>query len=286
MRCCRERCSEQRCPPSAHGRSAVRERNRRVTPSRNAPNDASTSAVTVKRLYRHQTAMFKSSVTRSSHHRCRTVTSGSAARRHDTGPWPLASDRAHRCRPARRRWGVPVHGGHAQVAGTARRHVRGRATRSITPSPARSDRWSSSPGAVDLARAADLGHACRVTTAGGQDGQATSVARRRCRSPPSCGADAVVAGAGRSAVRPDRGVAAGGRAPAAEHQIVVASYDGRRGPHPVRLHRSLWAMLPSTGDDGARTLIREHPALVHEVPCPGSAADIDTLEDLQRWTSS
>ena len=117
-----------------------------------------------------------------------------------------------------------------------------------------------------------------------QQGQATSIAAATSVA-AGWDADAIVFGLGdQPFIAPDawRGVAHA----SAEHQIVVASYDGRRGPHPVRLHRSLWAALPRVGDDGARTLIREHPALVHEVPCPGSAADIDTLEDLHRWTSS
>jgi CTP:molybdopterin cytidylyltransferase MocA len=71
-----------------------------------------------------------------------------------------------------------------------------------------------------------------------------------------------------------------------ECTVVVASYAGERGPNPVRLHRSTWSMLPTSGDAGARALIRENPQLVCEVPCGGSATDIDTLEDLKRWTSS
>lgn len=67
--------------------------------------------------------------------------------------------------------------------------------------------------------------------------------------------------------------------------ILVATYGGVRGPNPVRLHRSVWSHLPTEGDEGARPLMRLHPEWVHEVACEGSAADIDTLEDLGSWTN-
>jgi CTP:molybdopterin cytidylyltransferase MocA len=71
----------------------------------------------------------------------------------------------------------------------------------------------------------------------------------------------------------------------AQCRIVVAEYDGRPGPHPVRLGREVWPHLAASGDEGARTLLRLHPEWVCRVPCVGSTADIDTLEDLERWKS-
>lgn len=144
-------------------------------------------------------------------------------------------------------------------------------------------------GDLDLGGPDLGGPAARVTLVSNERwsyGQATSLVRAvQAVDELHPAADAIVVGLGDQPFVSSRAWRTIAQAPP-EHHIVVASYDGRRGPHPVRLHRALWAALPRTGDDGARTLIREHSALVHEVPCAGTAADIDTLEDLQRWTSS
>lgn len=65
-------------------------------------------------------------------------------------------------------------------------------------------------------------------------------------------------------------------------ELAVARYEGEPG-NPVKLARSLWTeAMELRGDTGARALIRDR--VVDWVECghTGSAADIDTLEDLER----
>jgi len=44
------------------------------------------------------------------------------------------------------------------------------------------------------------------------------------------------------------------------------------------------ADLPSSGDEGARALLRGSKHAVGEVPCDGHPGDVDTVEDLERWS--
>jgi CTP:molybdopterin cytidylyltransferase MocA len=63
--------------------------------------------------------------------------------------------------------------------------------------------------------------------------------------------------------------------------LAVATYQGVRA-NPVKLHAEFFALVPQTGDEGARSLLRSHPELVAEVPCIGSGIDVDHVEDIER----
>ena len=63
--------------------------------------------------------------------------------------------------------------------------------------------------------------------------------------------------------------------------LAVATYAGVRA-NPVKLHAEFFALVPKTGDEGARSLLRSHPELVAEVPCTGSGIDVDHVEDIER----
>ena len=132
--------------------------------------------------------------------------------------------------------------------------------------------------------AVDVGHALPdgITVVHNQhwrDGQAVSV-RAGIAVAEASGHDAVVVGLG------DQPFATAGawRAVAtADVPVAVATYDGVRG-HPVRLSAEVWPLLPPSGDEVGRAIMSSRPDLVSEVRCDGDPADIDTVEDLRRWT--
>jgi CTP:molybdopterin cytidylyltransferase MocA len=91
--------------------------------------------------------------------------------------------------------------------------------------------------------------------------------------------EAVVVGLGDQPLVPSSAWAA---VAASASPVAVATFHGQRRP-PVRLDRSVWSLLPTAGDEGARVLMKQRPDLVREVICEGQPADIDYEEDLNQW---
>ena len=132
-------------------------------------------------------------------------------------------------------------------------------------------------GAVDLTSLLPDGFTA-VQADDWAEGQAHTLQAAR-RQAEADGVEAMVVGLGDQPMVPTSAWRSVG---ASAGVIVTASFGGHRRP-PVKFHRSAWPLLPTSGDEGARALLRSRPDLVSEIPCSGSPFDIDTTEDLARW---
>lgn len=131
-------------------------------------------------------------------------------------------------------------------------------------------------GAVDLAPVMPSGVVV-VENPDWRQGIASSL-QRAVAAARELGLAAIVVGLGDQPLVP----ATAWRAVAAsEAPIAVATYAGARR-NPVKLSSSVWDELPSSGDEGARALMRRRPELVEEVPCEGDPVDVDTVGDLEQ----
>lgn len=94
------------------------------------------------------------------------------------------------------------------------------------------------------------------------------------------GASAIVVGLGDS---PLVGPATWREVAVAPGVLAMTDVDGTLAP-PTKIDASLWSVVVRAGDEGARALVRERPDLVTRVPCTALSPDIDTEEDLARWS--
>ncbi|HEU0051796.1 MAG TPA: nucleotidyltransferase family protein [Longimicrobium sp.] len=69
----------------------------------------------------------------------------------------------------------------------------------------------------------------------------------------------------------------------ANDALIVRPSAGGRSGHPVLFARPVWRdLLREELPEGARTVIHEHAARVHEVPVPALPEDVDTPDDYRR----
>ena len=150
--------------------------------------------------------------------------------------------------------------------------------------------------AIDAARAADVDEVIVVSGAVDlsavvpddvtllhnelwEDGQATSL-RAAVAYADARGHTAIIVGLGDS---PGVTTDVWNAVAAIDRDLVSARYDGDLRP-PVKLTAAMWASIPVRGDECARAMMRARPDLVRPVPVDGNPHDIDTLEDLRRWS--